>query len=81
MVASSQLDIFSLEPLPLEPIAPAPPLPQPPNPHTVAWQQAKADFYLRLMNRFISGTRCSQSVRSHEITRLYNLRQQALQDL
>lgn len=45
------------------------------------WQQAKADFYLRLMQRFMNGRRCCLEVRRHEITRLYQLREQALIDL
>lgn len=46
--------------------------------HTLRWLNAKADYYLRLMNRFLDGSRCSQEVRSAELVRVYELREVTL---
>ncbi|MBD3882117.1 hypothetical protein IFO70_10140 [Phormidium tenue FACHB-886] len=51
----------------LQPIAP------PPNPHAIAWQEAKAAYYLSLINRFVGSSRCSAEVRRHETSRLLAL--------
>lgn len=81
-----QLDLLSYEPPPEEqgdpPLEPLPLEPEPrPNPHALDWQQTKADFYLRVMGRLMDGSLCPQSVRSHEIERLHNLRQQCLKQI
>jgi hypothetical protein len=79
-----QLDLFTYEPTAVHAVLPqaleiaVPTLqPQPLNPHAVAWWTCKADFYLQLISKFMSGTRCSRTVRSHEIQRLHQLREQA----
>ena len=54
------------------------PFAQPNHRQAIAWHTARAELYLRLMNRFLNGNRCSQEVRRHEISRLHSLRQQAL---
>lgn len=58
-----------------------PPVPMPLNLSALAWQKTKESFYLKLMNRFMTGRLCAQAVRSHEITRLHQLRQQALAEI
>lgn len=74
-----QLDLLSYQPTPEEMAIPAP-QPQPVNRHALAWQEAKADFYLRLMNRFMRGS-LPQQIKRHEIERLHQLRQQALAEM
>lgn len=46
--------------------------------HTLRWLHARANYYLRLMNRFMDGKRCSQEVRSAELVRVYELREEVL---
>lgn len=53
----------------------------PPNPHAIAWQEAKAAYYLTLINRFVGSSRCSTEVRRHETSRLFALRSAALEEL
>lgn len=58
-----------------EPIAP----PSTANQHAIAWHEAKAAYLLSMIARFMAGTLCDRAIRQHEITRLHQLRQQALQ--
>lgn len=55
------------------PIAPSP------NQHAIAYHEARAAYYLRLMSRFVGGTRCSPEVKRHETTRLFEMRLAALE--
>jgi hypothetical protein len=57
------------------------PIASPPNPHAIAWQEAKATYFLQLMNRFVYGSRCSPEVRKRETSRLFALRAAALEEL
>lgn len=47
----------------------------------VIWHQTKADYYLRMMNRLAIASQCSPDVKRHEITRLHELREQALAEI
>lgn len=51
------------------------------NKNAIAFRQVKAAVYLRLILQLMQGERCSQQVRTHEISRLHRLREQALQEL
>ena len=76
-----QLSLLDLPPIEDEPasivVIPAP-VSASVNPHELAWLQAKAGFYLRLMNKFMDGHKCRQEVRSAELVRIYELREQVL---
>jgi hypothetical protein len=72
-----QLDLLTYQPTAEEMASPTP-KPQPVNLHAIAWQETKAACYLSLMRRFMRGSLCSQAVRSHEIERLHQLRQECL---
>lgn len=75
-----QFDLLSYQLTEQELAEPAPPpIAAPPiNQSAIDWHQSKADYYLRLMGRFMSGTRCRQPVRKHEISRLHELRMSEL---
>lgn len=68
-----QLDLLTYIPTPQE-IAEPPPQPK----HAIAYHTAAAALYLRLMAKLMRSDRLSQSIRTYEITRLHQLRQQAL---
>ena len=53
----------------------------PPNPHAIAWQEAQVTYCLKMINRFVGGGRCSAEVRRRETTRLYRMRQEAIDKL
>lgn len=61
----------------VEAIAPVSPLAQ----YAIAYHEAKAAYLLKLMTRFMTGTRCSLQVRQAEITRLHQMRQQELEQI
>jgi hypothetical protein len=69
-----QLDLWSVEPEPEPDLVPvcSKSLAQ------IEWQRARADFYLRLMGRFLKGSKCPQPVRRHEIERIHQMRQSAI---
>lgn len=51
---------------------------RPANRHVLAWLEAKADYYLKLMNRLMDAKRISQEVKTAEIVRVYELREDTL---
>lgn len=78
---NEQLDLLSYQLSPEEvgcteatPIAPLPA----PNAHAIAYWEVGAAVYLRLMNNLMKGDRLPAHVKRHEISRLHELREQAL---
>lgn len=49
------------------------------NQHEIAHWQRKADYYLKLIGRFMAGSACSTAVRRTEISRLHAMRQATLE--
>lgn len=80
-----QIELLSYQPTAEEMATTEPlPAPKPPKPASVRameWHSLRAAFYLALMNRFMSGSLCSQVVRRHEIQRLHQLREAALAEI
>ncbi|MBW4661013.1 MAG: hypothetical protein KME15_20240 [Drouetiella hepatica Uher 2000/2452] len=79
-----QLDLLTYQPSPEEmTIAanPSSPVAPPANQHAIAWQEAKAAYYLRLMSRFVGTGRLSTEVNQREISRLFAMRLAALEEL
>jgi hypothetical protein len=78
-----QLNLLDLPPISVpdepQPIADRPLPVTPANPHTLAWLNAKADYYLKLMNRFMDAKRIPQEVKQAEFLRVYELREQVLE--
>lgn len=77
-LTGTQLSILDYTLTELE--AQPPPTPRPSQSAAIAWHQTKADYYLRLMGRFMQSS-CDRSVRMHEINRLHTMRQQALEEI
>lgn len=76
-----QLSLLDLPPIEEEPapvVVISAPVSASINPHELAWLQARADYYLKLMNRYMDGHKCRQEVRSAELVRVYELREQVL---
>jgi hypothetical protein len=82
-VVPGQLSLLDYVPTPEEieePQEQAPPSPST-NPHSIAWYQARADYYLRLISRFVNSDRIPKHVKRFEISRAYQLREQAIANL